>query len=235
MTKLEYMRTILETITNLNAQYQGQILSKYLVSLDRRQGLNLAEETLTLAIELRSEFPDILVGLDLSGDPRSGDARSFIPLLQKARQHGLKLAIHLAEVPNESETMTILTELKPDRIGHGTAIYPDLGGSPSLWQALLTSKIPVEVCLTSNLFCRSVPSPEQHHVVQLQSAHHPFVICTDDQGIFFKNLSQEYDLVQSILGLSNEDMDHLALKAIDYAFASDSEKEILRNDFKKSQ
>ncbi|TRY70938.1 hypothetical protein TCAL_05937 [Tigriopus californicus] len=148
-----------------------------------------------------------------------------------ARHHGLKLAIHLAEVPNETETWSILTELKPDRIGHGTAIHPSLGGSSRLWPALLTARIPVEVCLTSNLFCQSVPTLEQHHVVHLKAAHHPFVICTDDQGIFFSPLSQEYALVQGLLGSSNEAMDQLALEAIDYTFASDSEKDTLRRAF----
>ncbi|XP_059090903.1 adenosine deaminase-like protein [Tigriopus californicus] len=229
MTKLQYMRTILETMETRNAR--GQILSKYLVSWDRRQSLATAEETLALALDLRAEFPNTLVGVDLSGDPRSGDARSFIPLLEKARHHGLKLAIHLAEVPNETETWSILTELKPDRIGHGTAIHPSLGGSSRLWPALLTARIPVEVCLTSNLFCQSVPTLEQHHVVHLKAAHHPFVICTDDQGIFFSPLSQEYALVQGLLGSSNEAMDQLALEAIDYTFASDSEKDTLRRAF----
>eukprot|EP00094_Tigriopus_californicus_P006167 TCALIF_05937-PA protein Name:"Similar to adal Adenosine deaminase-like protein (Danio rerio)" AED:0.36 eAED:0.36 QI:0/0/0/1/1/1/3/0/303 len=159
------------------------------------------------------------------------NARGQILSKYLARHHGLKLAIHLAEVPNETETWSILTELKPDRIGHGTAIHPSLGGSSRLWPALLTARIPVEVCLTSNLFCQSVPTLEQHHVVHLKAAHHPFVICTDDQGIFFSPLSQEYALVQGLLGSSNEAMDQLALEAIDYTFASDSEKDTLRRAF----
>ena len=40
------------------------------------------------------------------------------------------------------ETMDIV-KFKPDRLGHGTCIHPNLNGTEKLYQTLLESKIPV--------------------------------------------------------------------------------------------
>lgn len=71
------------------------IIVKLLLSVNRKQGLKSAKENIHLAMEMNKDYPDI-VGIDLSGDPSSGEA--FIELLRKARKTGLKIAAHCAEV-----------------------------------------------------------------------------------------------------------------------------------------
>lgn len=72
------------------------ILVKLLISINRKRGLVEAEENIKLAIKLRQEYREYVVGIDLSGDPTEGDA--FIQLLQECRGAGLKIAAHCAEV-----------------------------------------------------------------------------------------------------------------------------------------
>lgn len=36
-----------------------------------------------------------------------------------------------------------MLQFKPDRIGHGTCIHPNFGGTKQTWEALCTLKIPV--------------------------------------------------------------------------------------------
>merc|ERR1712025_99833 len=48
------------------------------------------------------------------------------------------------------------------RLGHATALHPKLGGSEELWEEICLSKIPVEVCMTSNLTCKTVNSSIEH-------------------------------------------------------------------------
>ena len=43
------------------------------------------------------------MGLDISGDPRVGDLTPILPELQQLKQEGVRLAVHLAEVPAEGE------------------------------------------------------------------------------------------------------------------------------------
>jgi adenosine deaminase len=73
-----------------------QILVKLLVSINRKEGYESAEENINLAIEFREKCPEYIVGIDLSGDPTRGDL--FLELLEKCRKVGLKITVHCAEV-----------------------------------------------------------------------------------------------------------------------------------------
>ncbi len=139
-----------------------------------------------------------MVGLDLSGDPTRGDARELVPLLRKARDRsGLRLSLHVAEVPNAGETGELLRLAgASDRLGHATCVHPSCGGDHGLWRLLLEGRTPVEVCLTSNLRCGSVAGGDlsSHHAARLARAGHPLVVCTDDSAVFGCHLSGEYSL-----------------------------------------
>lgn len=58
---------------------------------------------------------------DLSGNPVMGDFNSLKPILIRARESGLKLTIHCAEVAGRTEEIKDILEFNGvDRIGHGT-------------------------------------------------------------------------------------------------------------------
>ena len=107
----------------------------------------------------------IVVGLDISGDPRVGDLRSVIDKLTRLRsEEGIKMAIHLAEIVNPEETSAVLDTCHVGRVrlGHGTCIPPSLGGSDTLLEQLTRAGCPVEACLSSNVVCHTVPSYTAH-------------------------------------------------------------------------
>ncbi|KAL7293673.1 hypothetical protein TKK_0012752 [Trichogramma kaykai] len=219
MSKREYLSAVLKAIKD--CQDEGlEIIVKLLVSINRKRAVREARENIQLAIEMSKEYNQI-VGIDLSGDPTKGDA--FIDLLNQARQANLKIAAHCAEVANENETIDILS-FKPDRLGHGTCIHPNLNGSETLYNALLKSEIPVELCLTSNVKCKTVPNFKSHHFKYLYDSKHPICICTDDKGVFDTTLSQEIALLMEHFNLSRSDVKNLMLSTVKYTFADDNEK-----------
>lgn len=57
---------------------------------------------------------------------------------------------------------------------------------------LQESKVPLEICLTSNDKTESVPGYDDHHFRHYLQAGHPVALCTDDSGVFQTTLSQEY-------------------------------------------
>ncbi|XP_066996474.2 adenosine deaminase-like protein [Anabrus simplex] len=227
MSKLEYIKTIAEAI--LNSSCQG-ILVKLIVSLDRRQGKQVAEENLDLVLNVRHQYPDIIVGTDLSGDPNKGNIDDYLPVLERARSLGLKLAVHCAEIPNQEEVMKIL-QLKPERLGHATCIHPEFGGSETLWIKLLQWEIPVEICLTSNVRCKTVPSYAAHHLERVIASKHPMTLATDDKGVFNTTLSQEYRIAAECFSLSKEDLYDLSLASVEYAFCTELEKMKMKDMF----
>ena len=230
ITKRSYVETILDAIQE-TTKHIG-IIVRFLLSIDRRQSISEAEDTVDLAIEYKENYNGLVVGVDLSGDPKIGNAGEFLPCLTRARSAGLKLALHVAEVPNIDETKTLLG-FSPDRIGHGTCIYPDRGGDKELVDMILQAKIPLELCLTSNVKCRTVKSYEDHHFGDWRKNNHPAVICTDDKGVFTSSLSDEYLAAAKTFGLSKMDLWQLSYDSINYIFEHDSIKEHLRIDFRE--
>ena len=231
MTTRQHVQTLIKAI---EASKNDDILCTLLLSIDRRRSIDQAKDTLELCLKMKRIYPSVLVGMDFSGDARSNDAMDFVPLLKTASDNGLKLAVHLAEVPNAEETTSVLKSLKIDRIGHGTHIHPDkVGGlSPDDWHDLHNDEIPFEICLSSNVSCQSVPNYDDHHIKLLMQSGHPFCICTDDKGAFNCTLSEEYEWAQKILKLSDLELYDLSFKAIDMIFASDEVKANLKIQFR---
>ncbi|XP_038857594.1 adenosine deaminase-like protein isoform X2 [Salvelinus namaycush] len=204
----------------------GMTKRRFLVAVDRRNGAEVAMETVKLAEDFMLSTDGLVVGLDLSGDPTVGHGRDLLPALQKAKNCGLKLSLHLSEVPSQADESELLLNIPPDRIGHGTFLHPEVGGSQSLVDKVRKHNTPLELCLTSNVKGQTVSSYSQHHFLYWYQMGHPSVICTDDKGVFCTDLSKEYQLAASTFNLSQEDMWTLSQKAIDCTFAPDLKQQL---------
>lgn len=232
LTKRRYVDTIIEAIRQCKHE-EVDIDVRLLVAVDRRNGIEVAMKTVKLAEEFMLSSDGIVVGLDLSGDPRIGHGKDLLPALQLAKNSGLKLALHLSEVSTQLEESELLLNLQPDRIGHGTFLHPDVGGSQNLVDKVVINKIPLELCLTSNVKGQTVPSYSKHHFQYWYQLGHPCVICTDDKGVFCTELSQEYQLAASTFGLTREAVWRHSEQAIDCTFAPEPIKQQLKQTWKK--
>ncbi|XP_024138582.1 adenosine deaminase-like protein [Oryzias melastigma] len=227
LTKKSYIDTIIKAIHQ--CKNEGlDIDVRLLVAIDRRNGMEVAMETVKLAEEFMLSSDGLVVGIDLSGDPTVGHGKHFLPALERAKNCGLKLSLHLSEVQSQREESELLLNLPPDRIGHGTFLHPEMGGSQSLVDKVVKNRIPLELCLTSNIKGQTVPMFSLHHFKYWYQLGHPTVICTDDKGVFCTDLSQEYQLVASTFGLSQKEIWKLSQQAIDCIFAEDAVKQQLK-------
>ena len=150
-SKEQYIITILEAIQEMERSHRG-IKVAYLVSVNR----NSQVEELTEAIELLEAFrerastqetttyqPQRVVGLDISGDPRSGDFSKFLDELNRAKELGFKITLHCAETDQQSAEAQQMIDFRPDRLGHCTFL------SKNQMQQVADLGIPVEICPTS--------------------------------------------------------------------------------------
>ncbi|XP_076877696.1 N6-Methyl-AMP deaminase [Brachyhypopomus gauderio] len=226
LTKSRYVETVIEAIRQCK-QDGVDIDVRFLVAVDRRNGPQVAMETVKLAEDFMLSSDGLVVGLDLSGDPTMGNGKDLFPALQRARNSGLKLALHMSEVPSQKEESEILLNLPPDRIGHGTFLHPEVGGSDSLQDKVCKQNIPIEMCLTSNVKGQTVPSYDKHHFQYWYQQGHPCVLCTDDKGVFCSDLSQEYQLAASTFGLGPGAVWDLSQQAVRCSFAPEPLKQQL--------
>jgi adenosine deaminase len=114
-----------------------------------------------------------------------------------------------------------MLQFKPDRFGHCCCLEQRHEA------ALLASKTPVELCLTSNVVTRSVPSYAAHHFAAFARAGHPVALCTDDSGVFATSLSREYAIAAATFGCDKKTLVDLAAASIRCAFVSDEAKALL--------
>ncbi|XP_033634004.1 adenosine deaminase-like protein [Asterias rubens] len=227
MTKRSYVESVLSAIHE-SKDAGLDIIVRFMIAIDRGRDLKTAQETVKLAKEFYASSGGVVVGLDLSGDPNKNDARDYIPFLKEARESGLKLALHTAEIRNVTESLA-LVQLPPDRIGHGTFLQPGNGGSQEIVNTVIKNKTPLELCLSSNIIGQTVTSFDNHHFKFWYDRGHPCVICTDDKGIFATSLSQEYQITASTFNLTRDQVWELSLKSIEAIFADDVMKDKLRN------
>lgn len=227
MTRKTYVESILEGIKQCK-QENLDIDVRYLMAIDRKGGPTVAKETVELAKEFFLSTEDTVLGLDLSGDPTIGQAKDFLEPLLEAKKAGLKLTLHLAEIPNKEKETQMLLNLLPERIGHGTFLNTSKTGSMDQVNFMRQHQIPLELCLTSNVKSQTVPSYDQHHFGFWYSIAHPSVICTDDKGVFSTCLSREYQLAAETFNLTPSQAWDLSYESINYIFASDNTKSELR-------
>ncbi|XP_068155696.1 adenosine deaminase-like protein [Drosophila tropicalis] len=216
-TRRDYLHYVLESIKSARTKYP-KIMVKLLASINRAEPVAVAKETVSLALKFAKTDGDIVVGIDLSGNPARGKFSDFIPALRLAREQGLKLAIHCAEIENPSEIKEML-EFGMSRCGHGTYLSKD-----DLTH-MKRHNIPVECCLTSNVKSGTVSSYEEHHLKQLMEAEAPKVLCTDDSGVFDTTLTMEFHLATQTFGLNRSQCIELTKEAVHHSFAIPEEKQ----------
>ncbi|KAF7348062.1 Metallo-dependent hydrolase [Mycena sanguinolenta] len=184
MSKLDYVQAVLDEVERYPASRASLI-----VSLDRRMTTRAAQECVEIAHQLKAEGRRV-VGVDLCGDPQAGDMGTFEQQFHDAKEAGLGITLHIAETPaNPAEEILQLLSYAPDRLGHATFL-DDEGKA-----IVRGNKACIEICLSSNLLCKTVAKLDDHHIRYYLQHDHPIAICTDDTLPFRTSLPGEYALL----------------------------------------
>ena len=101
-------------IEDHNRLHGHRMLVRLLLSLDRSKSLQQNTEIADLAMMFKSTS-DVLVGIDLSGNPSKGRFVDFIPLLQRCRDAGFYVTVHAGELPGTIDGDTVINKPARDR------------------------------------------------------------------------------------------------------------------------
>lgn len=114
-TKADCLNALLEVFEAAERDFPN-IRVRLLVSLNRTSSLESAQETLALVKSTDSPF---IVGVELSGDPRSGSFETFEADLKAFRaETGMKVSLHCAETEEQKAESQAMIDFEPDRLGH---------------------------------------------------------------------------------------------------------------------
>ncbi|MET9148803.1 adenosine deaminase [Streptomyces sp. NPDC004042] len=182
-------------------------------------GLVSADETLRLATDDRLR-PEGLVSFGLGG-PEIGVPRpQFKPYFDRAVAAGLHSVPHAGETTGPGTVWDALTELRAERIGHGTSAAQD----PKLLAHLAEHRIPLEVCPTSNIATRAVRTLDEHPIKEFVRAGVLVTVNSDDPPMFGTDLNSEYAVAARLLGLDERGIAELAKNAVHASFLDEAGK-----------
>ncbi|WP_188942377.1 adenosine deaminase [Nakamurella endophytica] len=195
-----------------SAERELGLVLRWCFDIPGESGIPAADVTLDTALRLA---PDGLVSFGLGG-PEVGVPRpQFRDHFAAARAAGLHSVPHAGETTGPQTVWDALTALGAERIGHGIAAAQD----PALLAHLAERRIPLEVCPTSNVATRAVPSLAAHPLPALVAAGCVVTVNSDDPPMFATDLNREYAVAAALLDLDRAGIAELARTAVRSSFA----------------
>ncbi|MFD6991295.1 adenosine deaminase [Streptomyces sp. NPDC059943] len=200
-----------------SAESEFGVVLRWCFDIPGEAGLEAADETLRLAVDLR---PEGLVSFGLGG-PEIGVPRpQFKPHFDRAIAEGLHSVPHAGETTGPGTVWDALKELRAERIGHGISSAQDA----ELMAYLAENRIPLEVCPTSNIATRAVTDIALHPIRTLVSAGVLVTVNSDDPPMFGTDLNKEYAVAARLLELDERGVAGLAKGAVEASFLDQAGK-----------
>lgn len=168
-----------------------------------------------------------VIGIGLGGSEQQYPNELYEDVFKLAKQEGFHVVAHAGEAAGAESVLSVLDVLKAERIGHGVRAIED----PDLIDKLKENKIPLEVCVTSNLKTGVFPSLEEHPIKEFFEQGLAVNINTDDPTMFGTTLTDEFLLLYDGLNFSIDDINKLTINAVDATFLSEDEKRELKTSF----
>jgi len=210
----EVIRWIHGTIERAMDDYDIEVIP--IVTISRNYGIELAENTVKIAVNWAGKF---FYGLDFAGDELNFPAASMAHLLRMAKDSGLKLTMHAGEAGGPENVIEAVETFGSNRIGHGI----QAAKSDEAMAMLKERQIMLEICPTSNLHTGVVDSLENHPLKRFYEQGIPVSLNTDDPMISNITLADEYTNALDKMGFSEADLKKFNLMALDHSFHPDKE------------
>jgi adenosine deaminase len=127
---------------------------------------------------------------------------------------------HAGEGDGPESIHQALHECGATRIGHGTR----LGEDTALLDEVVQRRIPLEMCLSSNVHTHTVTQVAEHPFKRYLQQGVVVTLNTDGRLTDGVTLTDEYYLAHAALGLSPDDLARVVVNACESAFLPDFEK-----------
>jgi adenosine deaminase len=169
-----------------------------------------------------------VIGIGIGGSEHQFPPDAFAPVFQQARDMGFKTSAHAGEAAGPESIWGAIRTLRVDRVGHGTRAVED----PCLVEYLAENRIPLELCVLSNVRTGVVPDVAKHPAKIYHDRGIPLSINTDDPSLFGNSLAEEYVALHEQLGFSLADIVGLIEHGIAASWLPEERKRKLLDGFR---
>lgn len=161
-----------------------------------------------------------VVAFDLAGAEYNYPAKKHREAFYRVINANIAATIHAGEAYGPESIHQALHYCNANRIGHGTRLFED----PDLMAYVNNFRIPLEICLTSNVQTRAVPSFEQHPLRLYYDEGLVVTLNTDNRLMSATTVTDEYWRAHQYLGFTWDELCDIALMGFDSAFLAHQEK-----------
>lgn len=195
------------------AAREGGATGRLIICGLRHLSPEVSLELARLAVAYRSRG---VVGFDLAGGELGNPASKHAAAFEFAQAHDLACTCHAGEGDGASSVREAVHRCGAHRIGHATRLIED----ESLTQYVNDRRIPLEICLTSNVQTRAVPSYDAHPLRRYFDRGMNVVLNTDNRLMSGTTLTEEYLHAARSLDFTFDELAQIARNGFASAFVS---------------
>jgi len=166
---------------------------------------------------------DGVVAIDLAGDEGAFPGQRHRDALSLAHDIGFHVTVHAGEARGAAEIRYALETLDAARIGHGVRLEED----PELMEYVIRERISLDMCPSSNVQTKAVPSLSEHPLRRYFDLGIPLTLATDNRLVSGTTLTDEYLLAHHELAFTWEELTRVARMGFEAAFLPWPEKRAL--------
>jgi adenosine deaminase len=189
------------------------------------RNMQLSKEMAELAVDFRDRG---VVGFDLAGEEGGFPPKKHIDAFHYIQRMNFNITIHAGEAFGKESIWQAIQWCGAHRIGHATRLIEDIVldeddhshvvSMGTLAQYVLDKRIPLEICLTSNVDTGAVKSLEEHPFAIYYKYRFRTTLNTDDRLMSNTTMTKEFKLAHETFGLTLDDLEKLTINAMKSAF-----------------
>lgn len=183
-----------------------------------QNSLEIAE----LAVSFRNQG---VVGFDIAGDERGHPPKRHLDAFHYIQSRNFNITIHAGEAFGVESIWQALQYCGAHRIGHATRLIEDMvvhgtriEKMGSLSHFIRDKRIPMEVCLSSNVQTGATKNLDEHPFNVYLRNNFRVLLCTDNTLMSNTTLSKEIGIAVKYYNLTLRDIEKLTINAMKSAF-----------------
>jgi adenosine deaminase len=207
------------------------------------RNMNTSLEIAELAVNFRKQG---VVGFDLAGEEGGFPPKKHIDAFHFIQRENFNITIHAGEAFGKESIWQAIQWCGAHRIGHATNLKEDIilddegnvVGFGDLAQYILDKRIPLEICLLSNLHTGAVDKLENHPFGIFFKEKFRVTINTDDRLMSKTTLTNEFLAAVKYFKLNFSDIEKITINSMKSSFIPYNERldyiyKIIKPGFKK--
>lgn len=182
----------------------------------------LSLEMAKLAVRYREQG---VVGFDLAGDELGYPPKDHLEAFYYIQRNNFYITIHAGEAFGKESIWQALQYCGTHRIGHGIHLKDDIMVADDqiiemgyLAQYVLDRRVPLEICLSSNIHTGAIPDLKYHPFPIFYKYGFRVTLNTDNRLMSNTTLTKEFSIAVKYYKLTLKDIEKLTINAMKSAF-----------------